>query len=113
MKPPLLNRKLKLETAYRTRDDAGGYTTVWQVVGIIWAQIRPGTGRDAETSGLTVASVPYRITLRAAPAGSPRRPLPGQRLREGDRIFHVLAVTEADDGGRFLTAFAREEEVAS
>lgn len=99
MRPPQLNRKLKLEAAYRVRDDAGGYETTWQVVGEVWAQIKAGTGRDAEAAGLTVSTIPYKITLRAAPAGSPRRPLPGQRLREGERIFSVLAVTEADAQG--------------
>ena len=113
MRTPRLNRRLKLETAYRMRDDAGGYATTWEVLGELWAEIRPGTGRDAETAGLSVSTVPYRITVRAAPATSQRRPKPGQRLREGVRVFAVLAVTEADGDGRFLTVFAREEEVTT
>ncbi|WP_172295825.1 phage head closure protein [Pseudoruegeria sp. HB172150] len=113
MTRPVLNRRLTLERPLRTRDEAGGYVTTWGVLGTLWASIRPGTGRDAESAGLTVSTVPYRITVRAAPVSSPQRPVPGQRLREGTRMFAVLAVTEADDDARYLTVFAREEEVAS
>lgn len=109
MKPPVLNRKLTLETPERVADGAGGYVTTWVALGEHWAEIRPGTGRDRALEVMTVARVPLRITLRAAPEGAPSRPRPEQRFREGARIFRILAVTEADAGGRYLTCFAQEE----
>lgn len=51
----------------------------------------------------------FRIFLRAAPQASPQRPRPDQRLREGARIFRILAVSEADAAGAFLICHAREE----
>lgn len=108
---PNLNRKLTLETLYRTRDDAGGYTESWHGLGVLWASVQPGTGREAELEGLSISSVPYRITVRAAPMGSPSRPKPGQRLRDSERIFRLIAVTEAKGSAHYLTCFAREEEV--
>ncbi len=111
MKRPNLTRKLKLETAYRTRDSAGGYETTWSVLGELWAEIKAGTGNEAELAGLSISTVPYKITVRAAPFGAPSRPVAGQRLRDGERVFRVLAVTEADAEARYLTCFAREEEV--
>lgn len=111
MRMPELNRKLKLEAPYRTRDDAGGYTTNWSVLGELWASIRAGTGNEAELAGLSISTVPFKITVRAAPIGAPSRPVAGQRLRDGERVFRVLAVTETDAKARFLTCFAREEEV--
>jgi hypothetical protein len=56
--------------------------------------------------------VPYRIIVRAAPVGDDRRPRPEQRFREGERLFRILAVAEADRGQHYLTCFAREEVVA-
>ena len=111
MKRPVLNRKFNLETAIRTGDDSGGYDTNWMVLGEIWASVRAGTGKEAELAGLSISAVPYKITVRAAPIGSQSRPMAGQRLRDGDRVFRVLAVTEADSAARYLTCFAREEEV--
>jgi len=113
MKAPLLNRKLTLEAPYRTRDDSGGYITTWSILGVIWASIKAGTGREADMAGLSIATVPYKITVRAAPAGAPSRPVAGQRLRDGVRVFRVLAVSEIDDAARYLTCIAREEEVTS
>jgi head-tail adaptor len=109
MTAPHLNRALVLEGVVRTPDGAGGYTESWTVLGTLWAAFRPGTGSDVPGEEQILAAVPYRITVRAAPAGAVSRPKAGQRFREGTRLFPILAVTEADPYGRFLTCFAREE----
>lgn len=111
MKRPRLNRKLTLEAPDRVADGAGGYVTTWSVRGELWAAVRAGSGNEAERAGLSISTVPYKITVRAAPDGAPSRPVAGQRLRDGGRVFRVLAVTEADAAARYLTCFAREEEV--
>lgn len=109
MKVPHLNRALELQAASRSPDGAGGFTQVWATLGTLWAEITPGSGRDPAGEELVLTSVPYRITVRAAPVGAPNRPKPDQRLREAGRIFAILAVTERDPAGRFLTCFCREE----
>lgn len=106
-----MNRALVLEAPERTADGAGGFSEVWTVMGMLWAAIRAGTGREAGIAGLSLSTVPYRITVRAAPVGAPSRPVAGQRLRSGARVFRILAVTEADAAARFLTCIAREELV--
>lgn len=112
MKAPFLNRPLVLEAPERVPDGAGGFIEVWSELGIVWAQMKPGTGVERAGEFVTLASVPWKITVRAAPEGSPRRPKPEQRFREGARVFQILAVAEADAGAHYLTCFAREEVVA-
>lgn len=112
MSAPILNRKLVLEDAYRVPDGAGGYDTAWQVLGTLWAEVRPGTGRSAGENGLPLSRVPLKITVRAAPQGAPSRPHAGQRFRDGTRIYAVRAVTEADAAGRYLICQAEEETAA-
>lgn len=109
MKAANLNRALVLEGAIRVSDGAGGYAESWQALGTLWAAVAPGSGRDVPGEEVILASVPYRITVRGAPFGSVSRPKPEQRFRDGARIFTILAVTERDPEGRFLTCFAREE----
>ncbi len=110
---PELNRRLVLEEAVRTPDGAGGYDTVWTPLGELWAEVDGRRGREDEAGELSLAKVVCRITVRGAPVGSPRRPVAGQRLREGSRSFSVMAVTEYDAGARYLMCFAREDEVMS
>lgn len=109
MSIPKLNRRLVLEGLERSPDGAGGFVETWQELGVHWAEIRPGTGREIGGQAMTLTRVPCRITVRAAPVGAPSRPLPDHRFREGDRIFEVLAVTERDPGAHYLTCFAEEE----
>jgi head-tail adaptor len=112
MKLPELNRALTLEGPVTVPDGSGGYAKTWTVLGTLWAEVLPGSGRDTAGEDVTLSTVPYRITVRAAPFGAPSRPVPEQRLREGARVFRILAVTERDGDARYLTCFAREEEPA-
>lgn len=109
MSAPRLTRRLVLEQKTQVPDGAGGFTTQWAVLGTLWADLRPGSGRDVAGEEVTLASVSYRITVRGAVQGAPSRPVPGQRLRDGARAFAIVAVTESDAAGQFLTCFAREE----
>ena len=66
--------------------------------------------RQAEVGAESV--VAWRITLRAARLGDPRRPRPGQRFRMGARVFPIEAVAEADGAGLWLDCVAREERLS-
>ena len=94
------------------KSSPGGYQTQWVALGQLWAGLKPRGGKESESGGATVSSVSYTITVRGAPQGSPARPKPEQRFRDGNRIFRIRAVTERDDAGMYLTCFADEEVVA-
>lgn len=104
-----LNRRLILEAPERLADGAGGHSVVWAERGTLWASIAPGSGREAVAVGAALSRVILRITVRAAPAGAPSRPVAGQRFREGSRRYAILSVTEADAEARHLTCLAEEE----
>lgn len=109
---PRLDRRMVLETPTRVADGAGGFALTWTIRGVLWAALKPGTGREAAGEEVVIAQTPYRIVVRGAPVGSEARPKPEDRLRDGARVFTLLAVTEADPRGQFLTCFAREEVAA-
>ena len=92
-------------------DGAGGFAETWVERGRLWAEIRPGSGKESRGVLTALSRVPYRITVRATPPGADSRPKPEQRFREGTRLFHILAVTEQDLDGRYLTCHAEEEVV--
>ncbi len=104
-----LSRKLMLEIAVNTADGAGGFTRAWVVLGTLWADLRQTSGRAAGGEEVALSRLTYRITVRAAVQGAPSRPLPGQRFRDGDRLFAIDAVTEAVPGGAYLVCHAHEE----
>ncbi|NYS23968.1 head-tail adaptor protein [Rhodobacteraceae bacterium 2376] len=112
MSAPRLTRALVLEHPQAAPDGAGGQAITWSALGMLWAEIRPGAGNERMGAMGPEAAQRLRITLRAAPAGSPRRPRPGQRLVEGPRRFRILAVAEADPTGRYLVCTALEEDPA-
>lgn len=112
MRAPRLNRRLVLEEPDRVPDGAGGFREDWRPLGVLWGEIRPGSGRERQQDFAVISAVRYRVVVRAAPHGSPSRPRPEQRLREGSRVLRIHAVGEADETGRYLTCFAYEEVAA-
>lgn len=109
MKAPLLNRKLLLEAPTRVPDGAGGFVETWNPLGEIWAEMSARGGREALDGRASVSRVIYRIVVRAAAVAAPSRPSPGQRLRDGNRLYVIQAVAERGADGRYLTCFALEE----
>lgn len=109
MTVPQLNRSLTLLTPVQTPDDAGGLVTNWVSLGILWAELRPASNREASGPAGPVSRSAYKVTVRGAEIGSPRRPKPGQRFTIGSRAFDVETVVERDLDGRYLTCLCKEE----
>ena len=112
MDAPQLNVELTLEEGIRVSDGAGGHRLAWQELGRLWAALDARSARETGQGIGMVSVVQWRITVRGAPAGDPRRPRAGQRLRMGTRRFRIEAVAERDGSGRWLDCFAREEDQA-
>jgi head-tail adaptor len=104
-----LNRAMVLEAAQVVPDGAGGHVRTWQPLGTLWCELRPGAGRERRGEIAPTGEMGLRAYMRAAPQGSPQRPRPDQRLREGGRVFAILSVSEADPQGAYLVAYLREE----
>ena len=109
MSLPVLNRRLLLEAPSRQPDGAGGHVDEWRTLGTLWAEVRPRSGREVAGPGGRLSLSTVRVVVHGAPPGSDRRPAPDQRMRDASRIYHILAVTEADAAGRYLICDAREE----
>ncbi|WP_209425718.1 head-tail adaptor protein [Pararhodobacter sp. SW119] len=103
-----LNRPMLLEQAQFTQDGAGGHATDWHSLGTHWTELSPGPAREVRGDIVPEGQMAFRIFLRSAPHDSPQRPRPGQRFRDGSRIFNIVAVSEADPLGAFLICHARE-----
>jgi len=103
---------LVLETPERVADGMGGYRMVWHKLGIVHARMRAGAGAERAGEAGAESVVVWRITLRAAREGDPRRPRPEQRFRTGSRVFRIDAVAEADAQGLWLDCLAREVRVS-
>ncbi|WP_390915088.1 head-tail adaptor protein [Pseudosulfitobacter sp. SM2401] len=112
MSIPQLNHQMTLESPMHQSDGAGGYTETWTPVGQMWAELIGRSGRATVLGNAPVSTGSYKITVRGAPQGDPRRPMAEQRFRAGLRIFAIQAVVERDAQSRYLTCFV-DEEVAT
>lgn len=112
MRVPRLNRRMVLEVRRESANGSGGLRFEWEALGSHWVSVSPGAGRELVMGGVTQSELTLTLVLRATPHGSTARPAAGQRLREGARVFRILAVQEADPDQRYLTCLAKEETAA-
>lgn len=105
---PKLATALVLEAPARVADGGGGWTVSWQALGTVWAELHPVSARERDSGGREVSGVTHRVTVRAAPEGSARRPSAEQRFRLGARLFAIRGVAEADDRGAYLKCWVEE-----
>ena len=112
MSAPCLNRALTLEERVELADGAGGLSNSWNALGTLWAEVRSFSGRESGGLGVARSKVSLKIKLRALPQGSQMRPRPDQRFREGNRLYRITAVSEAEPSGRYLVCYASEEVAA-
>lgn len=103
-----LTRALVLEERRRSPDGSGGFSVKWIGIGTLWASVTARTGREAFVAGRPEARVTYRVLVRGAPVGARSRPRADQRFREGERVFDILSVSEADPRGCYLEVIAEE-----
>ena len=99
-----LNRRLVLEAPVESDDGSGGVTRSYQAVTTVWAQVTPVSARADVAADSLGGARRYAIVIRARDDVSTRH-----RLREGARIYRILAARESTDR-RFLEIAAEEHE---
>lgn len=103
-----LTRKLTLESRAMTSDGAGGTTSDWVALGALWASLRTRSAREYVGAGRQASRVSHQAEIRYLPPDDPARPRPDQRFREGERVYAIIGVSEADDRRERLVCWLEE-----
>jgi SPP1 family predicted phage head-tail adaptor len=98
-----LRHRLTLEEPVETPDGAGGVTRGYATLTTLWAAVTPVSARGSVEAQSLAAEVTHRIVIRAGPQLTTRH-----RLREGTRIFRIVALRDRDGSGRFVEIHAEE-----
>jgi SPP1 family predicted phage head-tail adaptor len=101
--PGALRERLVLEQPVETPDGAGGVTRSYASVTTLWAALIPVSARDQVAADSLGASITHRIVISSRADITTRH-----RLREGARIFRLVALRDQDGSGRFLEISAQE-----
>jgi SPP1 family predicted phage head-tail adaptor len=101
--PGKLRHRLVLEQPVETADGAGGVARSYATVTTLWAAVVPVAARGAVVAADLGATVTHHIVVRAGPDLTTQH-----RLREGSRIYRILALRDQDGSGRFIEIQAEE-----
>lgn len=101
--PGELRHRLVLEVPVETPDGAGGVTRGYATVGVVWAKLTPIAARDDLVAAGAGATVTHSMLVRARTDLTTRH-----RLRDGARVFRIVALRDADGRGRFVEIQAEE-----
>jgi SPP1 family predicted phage head-tail adaptor len=105
---PRLSRRLTLERRVTVPDGAGGETSGWAALGVLWAELKPLGGKEIRAAAREGPRITHRVSVRSAPDGSPRMPEASQRFRLGARVFDIHAVARPHLADGFVTCWCEE-----
>ena len=103
------HKPMVLEVSVEVADGAGGISRQWQVRGTHWMRVARRSDRADSFSGQAGVSGRASLEMRAVAVGAASRPAPGHRLRDGQRVFSILAVDEAPTDPFRLRVLVQEE----
>lgn len=107
MSPPTtgqLRHEICLEQQVRTPTGGGGATLGWRNLGLLWADIRPLSGRETVIADRIVSRVDHEIWIRHR-AGTTA----AMRFRQDVRLFDILAVLPSGSRGQWMRCLCREK----
>ncbi|MEX2520485.1 MAG: phage head closure protein [Paracoccaceae bacterium] len=103
-----LTRRLVLEERESAPDGAGGSVEAWAARGAHWAAVSAVSARERTFGARPASAVTHRALIRFCEFGTLERPVADQRFREGERIFAIRGVSEADDRRERLICWLEE-----
>jgi head-tail adaptor len=101
--PPRRHRRLVLEAAVDTPDDAGGFTRAHVAFGAVWASLVWLGGDERERADRPEQAGRWRLSFRWR-AGVTA----GMRLRDGQRLFEIMATGDPDGSRTRLVCLCEE-----
>jgi SPP1 family predicted phage head-tail adaptor len=101
--PGEFRHRVELQEPVETPDGAGGVSRSHATVATLWAAVTPLSPRERVEAANLGANVTHRIVIRSGRIVTTRH-----RLREGTRIFRVVAWRDPDASGRFIEISAEE-----
>ncbi len=93
---PRFTRHLVLQVQEQAADGAGGFVRDWVPRGGLWGEVRMRSGALRHTEFGRTPRLQLRITTHDMAEAHPMRPVPGDRLVDGARVFEVEAVHDGD-----------------
>ncbi len=98
-----LNQRLVLQKPVYAQDELGGAMISWQDSDELWAEIVPAQGIERFKNQRIESRQQFRIFIRRFEGVKV-----SHRFRQGDRIFSILSVAEADSQNFGLEIMAEE-----
>ncbi len=98
-----LSRRLQLERQIEIPDGAGGFSLIWESVATLWGDVETMSGRREFVVAKWEVDVTHRIIIRRrADINS------AMRLRDGNIIYEIIAVYDADAHSSYQSCQCRE-----
>ncbi|MEZ5776024.1 MAG: phage head closure protein [Hyphomicrobiaceae bacterium] len=99
-----MNRRVIFEQAVLVPEDAGGFDRNWIAVATVWAAVRPVSAREDVKADQRAGTVTQEIVIRHRGDIAP-----AMRVRIGDDVLAIAAVTDLDGTRRWLRCLAERQ----
>ncbi len=101
-----LRYKVELQSATNSSDGAGGYTSSFNTIASLFADIRPSSGDESYRQGKVQDKTTHKIYIRHR-----NDVKTNYRISYDQRIFNIKSILNIDERNRFIELTCTEGEV--
>lgn len=101
-----INRRITIRQPRDVPDGHGGFTTEWQDIATVWAEVISQNGREAVIASALQGVSSYRITIRWRSGVSPE-----QQIDYDGKTLNIRSADDPDGKRTALVIFADTEAV--
>lgn len=102
-----LRHRVTLVLCERHDNGSGGSRTIWRDGATVWAEVLPIRGSERIQAEAQESEITHRVRIRK---GSAPTLAPEDRLRIGNRTFHISSLYDYGERGEFWEIQAEERK---
>jgi len=98
-----MRHRITIEQSVNTENESGGFTTSWDEVDIVWAEILPIRADEKLRFGKVNAEISHKITIRYL-----ANLTEDMRIDFGGRYFNIRSIINPQERNEYLEIIAEE-----
>lgn len=101
-----MRHRLSLQEVSRSADAGGGADEDWVTVAVVWGEVRPTIGHERAVEDQIQGRLSHEVLIRSRPGV-----VPAMRFTEGERVYEIIAVIEAEGKKKLLKCLCEERKL--
>jgi len=96
------DKRISIQSRSATLDSYGQEINSWNVVGVVWANVKPVGGREKMKAMQIDSLLTHTVAIRFDKRFMPPRTVDAWRIVYDGRLFNIVAAMDLDEASKYI-----------